>query len=188
MTAFLASLGIVFLAELGDKTQLLVMAFATRYHWRTVLAGVAAAITFQQLLASLLGRSLASLVPLSLIKLAAAVAFILFGLWTLRAEEEEEEEKKRSSLSPFWTVALSFLVAEMGDKTQLATVALAADYGAFVPVWLGSTAGMIAADGAGAAAGLMLHKRLPERWLRLAAAAAFIAFGLWGLVDYFRAY
>ncbi len=180
MTAFVTSLAIVFLAEMGDKTQLLAMAFATRFRWQTVLAGVFAATIANHFFAVVAGTYLTAIIPLAYIKIAAAVSFILFGLWTLRGDTLEGEDK-RFSFSPFWTVALAFFLAEMGDKTQLATVALAADFNTIVPVWAGTTGGMVLADAVGIIAGIVLHKRIPEKQIKWVAALTFIGFGLWGL-------
>jgi putative Ca2+/H+ antiporter (TMEM165/GDT1 family) len=180
MTAFLTSLAIVFLAEMGDKTQLLAMAFATRFRWQTVMLGVFAATAANHLVAVAVGNYLTNIVPLTYIKIAASASFILFGLWTIRGDTLDDEDK-RYNFSPFWTVAVAFFIAEMGDKTQLATVALAAEFNVIVPVWFGTTAGMLAADGVGIIAGIVLHKRIPEKQIKWFAALVFIAFGLWGL-------
>ena len=134
MSAFWASLIFVVLAEMGDKTQLLAMAFATRYKATTVLWGVFVATALNHLLAVAVGNYLTTFIPLAWIQIAAAASFILFGLWTLRGDRLEGEDE-RFSFSPFWTVAIAFFVAEMGDKTQLATVALAAKYQSPVAVW-----------------------------------------------------
>src|ERR1043166_9081422 len=125
MTAFWASLIFVVLAEMGDKTQLLAMAFATRYKASVVLWGVFVATALNHALAVAVGNYLTVFIPLQYIQIAAAVSFVLFGLWTIRGDKLEGEDK-RFSFSPFWTVAIAFVIAEMGDKTQLATVALAA--------------------------------------------------------------
>jgi Ca2+/H+ antiporter, TMEM165/GDT1 family len=180
MTVFLTSLAIVFLAEMGDKTQLLAMAFATRFRWQTVLWGVFAATAANHLLASYIGTSITAFIPLEYIKIAAAVSFIFFGLWTLRGDTLEGEDK-RFHFSPFWTVAVAFFLAEMGDKTQLATVALAAEFNAVMLVWLGTTSGMVMADAVGIIAGIVLNKKIPEKQIKWFAALVFIAFGLWGL-------
>lgn len=183
MTAFFASLFLVLLAEMGDKTQLLAMAFAVRYPWPTVLAGVFAATIVNHLLAVEAGNYLTRVVPLQYIQIAAAVSFIIFGLWTLRGDElaGEADAVRRS---PFWTVAIAFFFAEMGDKTQLATLALAAQYQTVVPVWLGTTAGMMVADGIGIGVGVVMGRRIPERLVKWGAALIFIAFGLAGLYRY----
>ena len=182
MTAFLTSLAFVVLAEMGDKTQLLAMAFAARIRWQTVMWGVFWATAANHFLAVLAGNYLTHIVPMLWIKVAAAASFILFGLWTIRGDTLGDEDK-RFNFSPFWTVFVAFFLAEMGDKTQLATVALAADFNTVVPVWAGTTAGMLIADAIGIIAGIVLHKRLPEKQVKWFAAITFILFGLWGLYE-----
>ncbi len=185
MTAFLTSLAIVVLAEMGDKTQLLAMAFATRFRWQTVMWGVLAATAANHLFAVGVGNYLTSIIPLAYIKIAAAASFILFGLWTLRGDKLHDEDK-RFNFSPFWTVTVAFFIAEMGDKTQLATVALAAEFNTVIPVWLGTTGGMIIADAVGIILGMVLHKKIPEKQIKWFAAMVFIAFGVWGLYESLR--
>jgi putative Ca2+/H+ antiporter (TMEM165/GDT1 family) len=180
MVAFLTSLGFVLLAEMGDKTQLLAMAFATRYIWKTVLWAVFAATLINHFLAVMAGNYLDHFLPLEYVKMAASAAFILFGLWTLRGDTLKGEDQ-RFSYSPFWTVAIAFFLAEMGDKTQLATVALAAEFNTIIPVWLGTTAAMVIADAIGIGVGIVLGKRIPERTIKWVAAFIFIAFGVFGL-------
>ena len=183
MTAFLTSLVFVVLAEMGDKTQLLAMAFATRYKWQTVMWGVFVATIFNHLFAVVAGNYLTHFIPMNYIQIAAAVSFIIFGLWTIRGDELDGEDKD-SKRSPFWTVAIAFFIAEMGDKTQLATVALAAQFSTIIPVWLGTTTGMMVADGIGIIIGIVLGKRIPERAVKWFAAIIFILFGLFGLYEY----
>ncbi len=180
MTAFLTSLVIVVLAEMGDKTQLLAMAFAARFRWQTVMLGVLIATLANHLLAVMAGNYLTHLIPMQYVKAAASASFIFFGVWTLRADKLEDEDK-RFNLAPFWTVTVSFFLAEMGDKTQLATVALAAEFNAIVPVWMGTTTGMLVSDAGGIFVGSLLHRRIPEKQTRWFAASIFILFGLWGL-------
>ncbi len=182
MTAYLGSLGFVVLAEMGDKTQLLAMAFASRYRWQTVMWGVFVATLVNHLLAVLAGTYLTALVPLDYIKIAAAASFILFGLWTIRGDKLEGEDR-RFNFSPFWTVAVAFFFAEMGDKTQLATVALACRFDCVTPVWLGTTTGMLVADAIGIIIGIVLGKKIPERLIKWFAALVFIAFGMIGLYE-----
>ena len=183
MTAFLMSLSFVVLAEMGDKTQLLAMAFATRYKATTVLWAVFWATLFNHLLAVVVGNYLTNFIPIQYIQIAAAVSFILFGLWTIRGDELNNEDK-RFSFSPFWTVASAFFIAEMGDKTQLATIALAAKYQTIIPVWMGTTTGMVIADAIGIVIGIVIGKKIPERVVKWFAAIIFILFGLIGLCQY----
>lgn len=180
MTAFWASLVFVVLAEMGDKTQLLAMAFATKYRTSVVLWGVFAATALNHALAVLVGNYLTHFVPLQYIQIAAAVSFVFFGLWTIRGDQLEGEDKK-FSFSPFWTVAIAFFIAEMGDKTQLATIALAAKYQAPIPTWLGTNVGMMIADVIGIVVGIVMHKHIPENAVKWGAALVFIGFGLVGI-------
>ncbi len=180
MTAFLTSMMFVVLAEMGDKTQLLAMAFATRFKAATVLWAVFAATAANHFIAVEVGTWLTNYIPISYIQIAASASFILFGFWTIRGDELEDEDK-RFSFSPFWTVAIAFFVAEMGDKTQLATVALAAKYQTVLPVWTGTTTGMMIADAVGIGVGIVLGKKIPERVVKWGAAAIFIVFGFYGL-------
>ncbi|OPY70679.1 MAG: hypothetical protein A4E57_00296 [Syntrophorhabdaceae bacterium PtaU1.Bin034] len=124
------------------------MAFAARYRWQTVMWGVFVATLVNHLLAVLAGNYLTALFPMEYIQTAAAVSFIIFGLWTIRGDTLSGEDRRFNS-SPFWTVAVAFLFAEMGDKTQLATVALASRYSQIVQIWLGTTSGMLVADAVG---------------------------------------
>lgn len=183
MTAFITSLVFVVLAEMGDKTQLLAMAFATRYPWQTVMWGVFAATVFNHLFAVIVGNYLTTLIPLNYIQIAAAISFIIFGLWTIKGDELAGEDRNRG-YSPFWTVAIAFFIAEMGDKTQLATIALAAKFNEIVPVWMGTTAGMMVADAIGIIIGIVLGKQIPERAVKWTAALIFIGFGIVGLYEY----
>ena len=180
MTVYIASFLFVVLAEMGDKTQLLAMAFATRYRWQTVMWGVFAATLVNHLCAVLLGNLLTNVIPLHYIQIVASASFILFGLWTLRGDKLENEDK-RFNFSPFWTVAIAFFIAEMGDKTQLATVALAAKYSNIILIWLGTTTGMVIADAVGIIFGIVLGKKIPERLIKWIAALIFILFGIAGL-------
>lgn len=182
MKAFIASLIFVVLAEMGDKTQLLAMAFACKFRWQTVMWGVFAATAANHLLAAAAGNYLAVIVPLVYIKIAAAISFIIFGLWTIRGDTLEDEEK-RYNFSPFWTVTIAFFMAEMGDKTQLATIALAVEYNTIITVWMGTTLGMIISNAFGIIVGNVMGKHIPERGIKWAAALIFIAFGGYGLYE-----
>ncbi|MBF0518568.1 MAG: TMEM165/GDT1 family protein [Nitrospirae bacterium] len=180
MTAFLASVLVVLIAEMGDKTQLLAMCMAARYKWHTVMLGVFVATLANHLLAALAGTYVTRIVPMVYINVTAAVAFIMFGLWTIKGDNLQCEDKK-SEMSPFWTVAVSFFVAEMGDKTQLAAVTLAAKYNSMMAVWLGTTVGMMVADGFGIIVGVVMGKNIPEKIVKWIAALIFILYGLYSL-------
>lgn len=183
MTAYLAALAFVVLAEMGDKTQLLAMAFATRFKASHVLIGVFVATIFNHALAVLLGRFLSTAIPLDLITTIAALSFIFFGLWTLRGDELDGEDKKPSKFGPIVTVAIAFFIAELGDKTQLATISLAVQYKNSLAVLLGTTTGMLIADGIGIIIGIVLGKRIPEKAVKWVSAIVFMLFGLGQIIQ-----
>ena len=182
MTAFIAALIFVVLAEMGDKTQLLGMAFASRFRWQTVMWGVFVATAANHLLAAAAGSYLTMIVPLGIIKVAAAVSFILFGLWTIRGDQLSGEDQ-RYQFSPFWTVTVAFFMAEMGDKTQLATISLAVEYNSIFRVWMGTTLGMMISNAFGIIVGIVMGKKIPERAIKWGSALIFIAFGAVGLYE-----
>ena len=129
------------------------------------------------------GSYITRIIPMQYIQIGASASFILFGLWTIRGDTLEGEDK-RFNFSPFWTVAVAFFFAEMGDKTQLATVALATKYNDIITVWLGTTTAMVIADAIGIIIGIVLGKKIPERAVKWFAAIVFILFGIVGLKEY----
>lgn len=175
------SFGVIFVAELGDKSQLMALTFATRYRVWPVLVGITTATALVHLASVALGHGLGAALPTGWISLAAAVAFIAFGFWTLHGDvltEEEQEKANRATRSAVIAVGTAFFLAELGDKTMLATITLATDYGWF-GTWLGSTLGMVAADALAIVVGRALGRRLPEKVIAYGAAALFFAFGIW---------
>ena len=181
MGAFWSSLAFIAIAEMGDKTQLVSLAFATRFRPHTVLMGVFIATLTVHLFSVAIGEILGIALPTFWISLAAGLACVGFGLWTLRGDAlgDSEPGSRFALLGPLLTVAATFFLAELGDKTMLATVTLASKEMNFVPVWLGSSLGMVVADGIAILVGVLFGRRLPERAIKLGAAAIFICFGLW---------
>ena len=181
MTAFIASFMFVVLAEMGDKTQLLAMAFATRYSAYKVLLAVFLATLINHGLAVAAGRFLTTIIPIDIISFAAALSFIIFGLWAIRGDKLEGEDKKESRFGPIVTVGIAFFLAEMGDKTQLATISLAVKYQSMINVLIGTTLGMVAADTIGIIIGIVMRKRIPEKIIKWISAIVFVLFGLSGV-------
>ena len=181
MAAFIASFIFVVLAEMGDKTQLLAMAFATRYSASKVLIAVFLATVINHALAVAVGRFLTIIIPIHIISLVAALSFIVFGLWTIKGDQLDGEDKKISRFGPIVTVGIAFFLAEIGDKTQLATVSLAVQYQNMFSVLMGTTLGMVVADGLGIMAGIVLRKHFPERSIKWFSAIVFILFGFVGV-------
>ncbi len=179
MKAFLLSLGLIFVAEMGDKTQLVALTLATRFQAGVVLLGVFVATLLVHLFSVAIGSLTSKFLSTGYIELLSGLAFVGFGLWTLRGDRLDEDNGAIKSLaSPFLIVTITFFLAELGDKTMLGTVTLAASY-AVVPVWLGSTLGMVLADGLAIWVGQVLGKKLPERAIKIGAAGIFFAFGLY---------
>lgn len=180
MEAFWISLVVIFVAELGDKSQLMAMTFATRFKPWPVIAGITLATAVVHLLSVAMGGLAGDLLPTTAITIIAGIAFLGFALWTLRGDEltdEESQKAQRTTRSAIIAVAVAFFLAELGDKTMLATITLATQHGWF-GTWIGSTVGMVAADALAIVVGRMLGKHLPEKVIRYAAAAAFAAFGV----------
>ncbi len=185
MEGFIAAFTLVFCAEMGDKTQLIVMAFTARYSWRPVMAAVLAATLANHGLAVLLGVLLGGLLPETEMRIVGSIAFIVFGILTLRESEDDDEEEVRQSHSPFWTVALTFFLGEMGDKTQLAVLTIAAERGTWLPVLAGSTAAMMIADGLGILLGAKLRRHVSPETMKKVSAGVFILCGVAGLISIF---
>ncbi len=179
MQPFLIALFFVFIAEMGDKTQLVALAFATRYAAQTVLAGVFAATLLVHLFSVVLGELVGLALPVFWVKLLAGVAFLGFGLWTLRGDEVDKDQQGAAPrFGPVLTVAIAFFLAELGDMTMLATVTIASQQHDFVGVWIGSTLGMVVADGLAIIVGKVLGKQLPEKAIKYGAATIFLVTGM----------
>lgn len=177
MASLIKAMLLVVVAEMGDKTQLLAMAMASKFKARQVMLGVFIATIFNHALAVIVGTYLSSLIPMDTVKLVAGIAFLVFGLWTLRGDTYEEENKKKSKFGPVMTVAIAFFFAEMGDKTQLMTIAIAADSNQ--PLWIltGTTLGMMVADAIGILGGAWMCKNIPDKYMKWIPGIIFLFFG-----------
>jgi putative Ca2+/H+ antiporter (TMEM165/GDT1 family) len=187
--AFLLSFGVIFVAELGDKSQLMALAFAARYKALPILLGITVATALVHGFSVALGALLGHALPTRAITVVAGVAFLGFAVWTLRGDELSEDEARkagRTDRSAVVAASVAFFLAELGDKTMLATITLATTHG-LVGTWAGSTAGMVAADGLAIAVGKALGTHLPERVIRVGASALFVVFGVALLVEGLRA-
>ena len=182
---FFQAFVLVFVAEMGDKSQLLAMTFATRYPVKKVLIGMLAGALLNDGLAVMLGSLVSSFVPMNTIQLIAGFAFILFALWSLRVEkdEEAEESSRKFKFGPVLTVATAYFIGEFGDKTQLTAIALASDAGSPLAVLAGTVLGMLATGGIGIFIGKKLGDRMPELAIKLTSAAVFLFFGITKLIQ-----
>jgi putative Ca2+/H+ antiporter (TMEM165/GDT1 family) len=184
MIAFWAALFMVVIAEMGDKTQLLAMAFATKYSVKDVMIGVFVATVLNHALAVLVGTYLGAMIPMVTLKIIAAIAFVFFGLWTFRGDELEGEDCFKCKWGAIATVGIAFFLAEMGDKTQLATLTIAAQYQNPVSILFGTTIGMMIADGIGILVGAWLANKVSNDVIKLVAGIVFIIFGF---ITYYQA-
>jgi putative Ca2+/H+ antiporter (TMEM165/GDT1 family) len=208
--AFIVATVFITLAELGDKTQLLALALAVRYKAWQVLVGIFVATLAIHLFSTLAGQFIGDLLPRQWLSLIAGLLFVGFGIWTLRGDQEPDPEATAASrFGPILTVGVAFFLAELGDKTQIMTMTIAASptavlttFGAFgasvagwlrsvgisaqglTPqqtfwgVWLGSTLGMMIADGLAIIVGRVLGRTLPERLITRISGVIFIVFGV----------
>jgi putative Ca2+/H+ antiporter (TMEM165/GDT1 family) len=179
LEAFVLSFVIIFLAEMGDKSQLMSLAFATRYRAATVLASITVATLLLNAGSVIVGATIAMALPTELIQVAAGVVFLGFAAWTLRGDGpdgDDTEYVRRSGGRALLAIGTAFFLAELGDKTMLAAMTLATTEEP-VGVWLGATCGMVAANAIAVGIGAAIGTRLPERWIRLLAAGAFALFG-----------
>lgn len=179
-SALVLSFGVIFVAELGDKSQLMALAFAARFKALPVLIGITIATTVTHAISVGIGSVLGAQLPTDTIAVIAGVAFLLFAGWTLRGDSLDDEESsaaERTTRNAVVAASVAFFLAELGDKTMLATITLATKedpWGTFI----GSTLGMVAADALAILVGQMLGSRLPERAIRIGATIAFVVFGV----------
>ena len=177
LEAILSSFFLVAVSEMGDKTQLLAFSLASRYRrpW-VVMGGILAATLLNHALAASVGTFVSVRVPPRVMAAILAATFVAFGLWTLKPDTLEEDARP-DRFGPFLTTAILFFLAEMGDKTQLATIALAARFQSVPLVTAGTTLGMLASDGLAVFLGDRFAARAPMRWIRIGAAGLFFVFG-----------
>lgn len=191
IVAAASAFGVVFLAELGDKTQLLAMGFGARHSLRVVLIGMVIGFGIAGAFAAMVGGVLGAALPERPIAIGGGVLFLAFAAWTLWEELSGGDDGDEafdvtvaevSTRTAVWSIAGSLIVGELGDKTQLATATLAAKNNPFM-TWLGGTAGLVCVGMIGAVAGNRLGTRLDGRVIAFASAALFATFGVLLLIS-----
>ena len=183
MNSLLAAMGIVFLAELGDKTQLVALGFGARHRLAPVLVGIALAYMATNLVSVLIGGLIGEALPTRAVGIGGGVLFLAFAAWGLRPGQDDDDDDEAVAAAPaggrvVLTVASAMFVAEFGDKTMLATATLAAQ-GSPVLVWIGATIGIIASGVIGVLVGRAIGARIPERATRIGSS---VLFGIFGVV------
>jgi putative Ca2+/H+ antiporter (TMEM165/GDT1 family) len=184
MEAILVSVGVVAFAEIGDKTQLLAVLLAARFQKPLpVILGILAATILNHLIAATLGTLAADRLTPDVLRWILAVSFLAMGVWTLIPDRLDGEPKLFENFGAFGATLFSFFLVEIGDKTQIATLALAARFHSIVPVAFGTTLGMMIADAPAVYLGKIAATRLPLKPLRLIAAGIFLLLGLAAVFD-----
>lgn len=178
LTPLLTTFGLIALAELGDKTQLTVIALSARYDRFKVFSGVVLAFVLVTGLGVLLGGGLLQLIPQNVIEIIAGIIFIIFGISMLRSGEECEEDGNSPVLNPFISTFSMIALAEMGDKTQLSAITLSAKYDSPYFVFAGAVLALVAVSLLGIFAGKKLCETVPLSKIKLGAGVLFILFGI----------
>jgi Ca2+/H+ antiporter, TMEM165/GDT1 family len=177
-TTTLSSFTLIALAEIGDKSQLVCMTLAARHRPWPVLYAAVVAFAFLNLLAVLFGAAVAAWIPEHITAALVSVVFAVFGIHALRSDEDDSEDvRELGHHGIFLTTLALILVAEFGDKTQIAVAGLASTLPA-LPVWAGATLALAAVSGLGVWAGSTLFRRLPTHWLQRAGGVMFLLFSL----------
>ena len=183
MEGFLVSTGIVALAEIGDKTQLLAFVLAARFRKPLpIIAGILLATVANHALAGAAGAWITSVVAPEALRWILGLSFVAMGVWALIPDKLDQSERNVSRLGVLGATLVAFFLVEIGDKTQLATVALAAQYRSFIDVVAGTTAGMMIANVPAVLFGERLTKRVPMRVLQRCAAGIFVALGVMAMI------
>ncbi|HNP57244.1 MAG TPA: TMEM165/GDT1 family protein [Gordonia sp. (in: high G+C Gram-positive bacteria)] len=182
--ALILSFGVVFVAELGDRSQLMAMMFAMRYRSWMVIGAITTATAAIHLMSVVVGHYLGASIPAHLTSVVAGLAMIVFGLWTIRGDSIDSGPLRPTKVgaSAFFAVTVAFFLAELGDKTMFTTIALATDNNWF-GVWIGSTLGMVAADALAILVGAAMARNLPPHIISRGAATLFFGFGAWLLYE-----
>lgn len=178
MSDLLQAFALIFIAEMGDKTQIMAMAFATQYKVKDILIGVAIGAFLNHGLAILLGSMLTQFIPIEALQLVAGVLFIAFGLLSLSIAEEDEEEVTGKKFGAIFTVALAFFLGELGDKTQLTALTLSTQSTFPALTLAGTVLGMVVVSSFGIFIGSKLGDKIPEHMIRISAFVIFMFFGL----------
>jgi putative Ca2+/H+ antiporter (TMEM165/GDT1 family) len=183
LEALLVSTGVVALAEIGDKTQLLALILATRFRKPVpIVFGILVATLANHAFAGAIGSWLTAVIGAHAMRWILGLSFLAMAAWTLVPDSPPDESASAPRFGIFLTTAIAFFLVEMGDKTQIATVALAAQFHSLLWVVIGTTIGMMFANVPVVYLGDMLIKRVPLKWVRIVAAMAFAALGVYSLV------
>lgn len=182
---FIMTFTMIFLAELGDKTQLITISLSSKHPRLPVFLGVFLGMSLVSVMGLLVGAALMEFVPITHVKVISGAIFILFGVWTLLGEEgdeegedEHKEEGNKENRSVFTLSFIMISIAEFGDKTQLAVIALTAQYGAPLMVYLGAVSAFALIVGIGVVLGKKISERVSSEWIEIGAGIVFMVMGV----------
>ena len=180
LAIFAQTFGIIALAEFGDKTQIAALSFATKYRHSLVFAAMVAGFAVVDGMAVIAGEVVFNYVPLKIVKIVAGALFLGLGIWTLVSKEDDDEEEgriKKNHAGAFATVFASAALMELGDKTQFTALALSAESGQMLMVFLGTVGAMALMTALGIVAGKYIAKHAPKKWIKIGSGALFVVFG-----------
>jgi putative Ca2+/H+ antiporter (TMEM165/GDT1 family) len=185
---FVAAFVVIFLAELGDKTQLVTISFASKYPHIPVFFGVFLGMSMVTILGVAVGTILFNVIDVFYVKILSGAIFIIFGIWTLREVKKQEEEKDREksevkNKKVFSTTFIMISIAEFGDKTQFMVIALTAQYSAPILVFLGAILAFALIVGIGVILGKKISEKISSKWIDIGSALLFIIIGIIFIVE-----
>lgn len=183
LAEFLRAFFLVFLAEMGDKTQIMTMTFAIKYSIKDVLAGIVLGVFINHGIAIALGKIFSKIVPVNYIQLIGGFLFLIFAYLTLLEDEEDSDEIKNTKYGPILTVGLTFFLCELGDKSQLTAMTLAANGSYPVLILLGTTLGMVSVSGFSIFIGSKLGDKIPDLVIQIMSSVVFFIFGFIKMVE-----
>lgn len=167
---------LIFIAEMGDKTQIIAMTFATQYKVKDVIKGVVLGVALNHGIAIILGRFISNALPVNIIQIIAGIIFVIFGIMTLKNKETDSLSNKKN-LGPIMTVGLAFFIGELGDKTQLTAMTLSSESIYPLIILLGTTLGMVATSCVGIFVGCRIGQKISDVLVKIISSIIFISFG-----------
>lgn len=173
---FIKAFLLIFIAEMGDKTQIIAMTFATQHKVKDVIKGVIIGVALNHGIAIILGRFISKAVPLNTIQIIAGIMFVAFGIMALK-DEGLDESRDRKNFGPIATVAIAFFIGELGDKTQLTAMTLSSEATYPLFILIGTTLGMVATSGFGIFIGSRIGEKIPDVGIKISSSLVFIVFG-----------
>jgi putative Ca2+/H+ antiporter (TMEM165/GDT1 family) len=173
----------IFMAEMGDKSQILAMTFANKYSIKKVFIGLFLGILLNHILAVFIGSQLNQFIPINVITFAAGILFVVFGLYSLRLSKDDGLEIKETKFGPIITIAILFFVGELGDKTQLAAITLSSDAQFPLIILLGTVLGMMFTSILGIFLGIKFGRKIPVVYMKLLSSFVFVLFGVLKITD-----